>query len=127
MAVQQHGWTEKRFETLIGRLLRIGVILSATIVFLGGVHYLFQHQGPAQSFQVFHGEPENLRHVSGIVDFAIGLHSRGFIQLGLLILIATPVARVAFSVIGFAGERDWLYVGVTLTVLTLLLYGLAFS
>jgi uncharacterized membrane protein len=127
MAAQQHGWTEKRFEILIGQLLRIGVMLSAAIVFAGGVHYLFQHPGSAPSFHVFHGEPENLRHVSGIVDFAIRLHSRGFIQLGLLILIATPVARVAFSVVGFAGERDGLYVGVTLTVLALLLYSFAFS
>jgi uncharacterized membrane protein len=127
MATQQHGWPERRFEMLIGQLLRIGVMLSATIVFAGGVHYLFQHQGPAASFPVFRGEPDNLRHVSGILEFAMGLHSRGFIQLGLLILIATPIARVAFSVIGFSLERDWLYVGVTLIVLALLVYSLAFS
>jgi uncharacterized membrane protein len=124
---EQHGWSERRFETLIGQLLRIGVILSAAVVFAGGVRYLLKYPGPVQNLHVFRGEPENLRRASGIVDFAFGLHSRGFIQLGLLILIATPVARVAFSVIGFAGERDWLYVGVTLTVLALLLYGLAFS
>lgn len=127
MASHLHGWTEKRFETLIGQLLRIGVTLAAVIVLGGGLYYLFQHQGPAQNFHVFHGEPEHLRHVSGIFDFAVGLHSRGFIQLGLLILIATPVARVAFSVIGFALERDWLYVAITLSVLGLLVYGLAFS
>jgi uncharacterized membrane protein len=124
---EQHGWSERRFETLMGQLLRIGVILSAAVVFAGGVRYLLNYPGPARNLHVFQGEPENLRHASGIVDFAFGLHSRGFIQLGLLLLIATPVARVAFSVIGFAGERDWLYVGVTLTVLALLLYGLAFS
>jgi uncharacterized membrane protein len=122
-----HGWSERRFEALIGQLLRIGVILSAAVVFAGGVHYLFQYRGTAQSLRVFRGEPENLRHISGIVEFAIGLHSRGFIQLGLLILIATPVARVAFSVFGFAGERDWLYVIVTLMVFALLMYGLTFS
>jgi uncharacterized membrane protein len=124
---EQHGWSERRFETLIGQLLRIGVILAATVVFAGGVRYLLKYPGPVQSLHVFRGEPQNLQHVSGIVDFALQLHSRGFIQLGLLILIATPVARVAFSVIGFAGERDWLYVGVTLTVLALLLCGFAFS
>ena len=46
------------------------------------------------------------------------------IQLGLLILIATPVARVAFSAFGFAVERDYLYVGITLFVLAVLLYSL---
>ncbi len=38
-----------------------------------------------------------------------------------MLLIATPVARVAFSIIGFAMERDWLYIGVTIIVLVLLL------
>jgi uncharacterized membrane protein len=55
------------------------------------------------------------------------LHSRGLIQLGLLLLIATPVARVAFSVLAFAEQRDWLYVSITLVVLAVLVYSLASS
>ncbi len=46
------------------------------------------------------------------------------IQLGLLLLIATPIARVAFSVVGFAIERDRMYVVFTLIVLAILLYSL---
>jgi len=57
----------------------------------------------------------------------MGWHARGLIQLGLLLLIATPMARVAFSVIGFALEKDWLYVGITLLVLALLIYSLSSS
>jgi uncharacterized membrane protein len=128
MEEAQHGWTPRRFETLIGQLLRIGVSLSAAVVFAGGVRYLYQYRGTtAERLRVFTGEPDNLRHISGIVHFAMQLHSRGWIQLGLLILIATPVARVAFSVLGFAGERDWLYTNITLAVLAILLYGLIFS
>jgi len=125
---EKHGWSPKRFETLIGQLLRIGVSLSAAVVFAGGVRYLVEYRGTtAERLRVFTGEPDTLRHISSIFHFALGLHSRGLIQLGLLILIATPVARVAFSVLGFAGERDWLYVNVTLAVLAILLYGLIFS
>lgn len=51
-------------------------------------------------------------------------HSRGIIEAGLLVLIATPVARVLFSVIGFTRQRDYAYVGVTLVVLTVLVYNL---
>ena len=51
-------------------------------------------------------------------------HSRGLIQFGLLLLIAVPVARVAFSVVAFALQRDRTYVVVTLIVLAVLLYGL---
>jgi len=125
----QHGWSPRRFETLIGQLLRIGVGLSAAVVFIGGVLFLVQYWNTtAEGLRVFNnGEPDVLRHISGIVHFALTLHSRGMIQVGLLILIATPVARVAFSVVGFAGERDWLYVNVTLAVLAILLFGLIFS
>jgi uncharacterized membrane protein len=51
----------------------------------------------------------------------------GLIQFGLLLLIATPAARVVFSVAGFAIERDWMYVAITLLVLLTLLYSLASS
>jgi uncharacterized membrane protein len=74
---------------------------------------------------VFQGEPADLRSISGIVMDAIALRSRGVIQFGLLLLIATPVARVAFSVVAFALERDRAYVIVTLIVLALLLYSIA--
>ena len=46
------------------------------------------------------------------------------IQLGLLLLIATPILRVAVSTFDFLRERDWLYVTVTLIVLAVLIYGL---
>jgi uncharacterized membrane protein len=46
------------------------------------------------------------------------------IQLGLLLLIATPIVRVALSIVGFTIERDYLYVGFTAVVLVILLYSL---
>ena len=52
---------------------------------------------------------------------------RGLIQLGVLLLIATPVARVVFSAWAFARQRDWTYVLVTLFVLAVLLFGLFYG
>ena len=75
-------------------------------------------------FTVFVGEPADLRNVSGIVRDALALRGRGLIQLGLLLLIATPVARVAFSVVAFAMQRDRLYVVVALIVLAVLMCSL---
>jgi uncharacterized membrane protein len=60
----------------------------------------------------------------GIVTGALAPWGRGLIPLGLLLLIATPVARVAFSVVAFARQRDATYVAITFTVLALLLYSL---
>jgi uncharacterized membrane protein len=62
--------------------------------------------------------------VGQILAGAVALRARSIIQLGLLILIATPIARVAFSFIGFALERDRSYLFITAIVLTILLYSL---
>lgn len=111
-------------DEIIGQLLRVGVVLAAAFVLAGGAVYLARHQVPATNYRVFRGEPEELRTVSGIFHEALALRGRGLIQFGLLILIATPIARVAFSVVAFLYQRDWTYVVVTLTVLGLLVYSL---
>jgi uncharacterized membrane protein len=126
MAASQ-AWGDRRFEVMIGRLLRFGVVFAAMWVLAGGIHYLLQSHGVKPDYKVFHGEPADLRYVREIIPGALELNARGFIQLGILLLIATPVARVAFSVIGFALEQDWLYVGITLIVLALLAYSLSSS
>ena len=116
--------TDKRMDEIIGRLLQAGVILSAVFVLAGGAVYVARHPVPVTDYRVFQGEPEELRTVSGIVHEAVALHGRGLIQLGLLLLIATPIARVAFSAVAFLYQRDWTYVVVTLIVLGLLVYSL---
>jgi len=116
--------TDRRMDEIIGRLLQAGVILAAVFVLAGGVVYLARHSTPVTNYHVFQGEPAELRTVPGILHEALALRGRGLIQLGLLILIATPIARVAFSVLAFLYERDWTYVAVTLVVLGLLFYSL---
>jgi uncharacterized membrane protein len=117
-------WTDQRMELLIGQLLRAGVLLSAAVVLLGGGVYLVRHGHSRPDYHVFRGEPADLRSVGGIVRQALALRGEGIIQLGLLLLIATPVARVAFSIFGFAEEHDRMYVVVTVIVLLVLIYSL---
>jgi uncharacterized membrane protein len=124
VTTKAHGWSDERVENIIGNLLRAGVILAAAVVVAGGVLYVAKYGRQKPQYEVFRGEPSDLRNVSQILEQAISLRARGLIQLGLLILIATPVARVAFSVAAFAVERDWLYVLITLIVLAILLYSL---
>jgi uncharacterized membrane protein len=119
--------TDKRMDEIIGQMLRTGVILSAVFVLAGGAVYLARHPEPVTDYRVFQGEPEDLRTVSGIFHEAVSLRGRGLIQLGLLILIATPIARVAFSAVAFLYQRDWTYVVVTLIVLGLLVFSLFFG
>ncbi|HUA01126.1 MAG TPA: DUF1634 domain-containing protein [Candidatus Aquilonibacter sp.] len=122
--VPSRGWGDESIERIIGNLLRAGVILAAVVVFTGGVLYVAKYGAQKPQYGSFHGEPSDLRGVSEIFHRAITGHSRGLIQFGLLLLIATPVARVAFSVFGFAAEKDWLYVAITLIVLAVLLCSL---
>lgn len=118
------GWTDQKVEEIIGNLLRTGVILSAAVVLLGAVIFLTRHGGSSADYRVFQGEPNDLRSLRGIVERSLHFSGRGIIQLGLLFLIATPVARVAFAIYGFAAEGDRLYVGFTIIVLAVLLYSL---
>src|SRR5438270_9482112 len=99
--------SDKHMDEIMGRLLRTGVILAATFVLIGGAIFLARHTKPVTDYHVFQGEPEQLRTMPGIVREALGLHGRGLIQFGLLLLIATPIARVAFSVVAFSYQRDW--------------------
>jgi uncharacterized membrane protein len=121
---EPHGLSDKRFENILGTLLRAGVILAAAIVVLGGALYLREYGSVRPDFHVFRGEPMSLLTASGIFRDALAWHSRGLIQAGLLLLIATPVARVAFSVVAFVFERDWLFAAITLLVLGILVYSL---
>jgi uncharacterized membrane protein len=124
MSSSKRTWTEQQLENIVGNLLRVGVMLAAVVVFGGGALYLIRHGASSPDYRVFHGEPADLRSVPGVVTEALSLQGRGIIQLGLLLLIATPIARVAFSVFAFAQQRDRTYVVVTLVVFGILLYSL---
>ena len=117
-------WSDYRIEVILGNLLRTGVMLSAGVVLFGAFIYLFRHASQPADYRIFRGEPSDFRKIPGVFRSALAGRGRGWIQLGLLLLISTPIARVAFSVVGFALERDRLYIGFTVIVLAVLLYSL---
>jgi len=116
---------DQALEILLGRLLRAGVLAAASVVALGGVFLLLAHGGSTPDYGAFVGARTALRSIGGILAEAVALKPDGIAQTGLLLLIATPVLRVALSLFGFARQRDWLYVVLTLVVLTVLTAGLA--
>jgi uncharacterized membrane protein len=117
---------DERVENFLGNLLRVGVGLAALVVLTGAILYLAQHGAEQPDGRTFEGEPPHLRSPQGIITNAFSGRGRGVIQLGLLLLIATPVARVAFSVLAFAWQRDYLYISLTLFVLAVLLISIFF-
>jgi len=115
---------DRRIETIIGNLLRTGVLLAAFVVSAGGFFYLLHHHADPVSYKTFVPGANSVSTLPGIVHSALHFESVGWIQFGLLLLIATPVARVCFAVIGFALERDRLYTVISLIVLAILVASL---
>lgn len=111
-------------EAIMGRLLITGVIISGALILFGGIYYLIQHGFSVPHFKTFRGEPSNLRSVKQIFKGFIHFDSLSIIQMGLLLLIATPVARVIFAVVGFFIEKDFLYVVISLIVLAIIAYSI---
>jgi uncharacterized membrane protein len=115
---------DQRLENMIGQLLRAGVLLSAATVALGGILYLVQMHAVPANFRSFVAGGPDTRTVHGILQSAAQFKSEGLVQAGLVLLILTPVARVALAVVGFALERDVLYTVVSLIVLVILAFSL---
>jgi uncharacterized membrane protein len=118
------GWSDERIERIIGSLLLAGVVASASIVFAGGVVFLIRHGSEVAEYGRFRGAAPELRSFAGVVHAAWSGKARALIQIGLMLLIATPIARVGFSLAGFVLERDRTYVVVTAVVLAILLFSI---
>ncbi len=113
---------EHGLEMAMGRMLQIGVTIAALVVLIGGVLYLVQNGGSLRGYEHFHAATPATTTISGIVASAAHLDPRGIMGFGLLLLIATPVCRVIFGVVGFALLRDKLYTVISLVVLCVLLF-----
>ncbi len=121
-----------RMELVISYGLRIGVLLSAAIILVGIVLFaLRQDTGYARiqphhlvDLLAFHrrqGPGYFPTSISAVLAGTLAGKPYAIIGLGMLLLIATPVVRVALSVFFFLAQVDWLYVGITLFVLAVLL------
>jgi uncharacterized membrane protein len=115
---------DRRMEAIMGRLLQAGGTLASVVILAGAVLYLAKHRASTADYRVFVSEPEFLRDPGKLRDQIGRGDAAALIQLGVLLLIATPVARVIFAVVAFLMERDWLYVAISLFVLAVLLFGL---
>lgn len=117
-------WTDEQVDQILGNLLRVGVVVATVVAVIGGVLFLAKHGLEPARGRVFQGEPPELRSVGAILRGALALRPDAVVQLGLLLLVATPVARVAMSLVAFILQRDRVYVVVTSIVLALLIFSL---
>jgi len=114
----------ERIETRIGMTLTAGVLFAGLLVACGGMLYLLHHAGQPVHYHVFRGEPSDLRTIGGVVHEAMTLSGRGLIQLGLVVLVAVQLVRVALTAWLFRVQRDSVFVWIALGILAALAYSL---
>ena len=120
--------TDAKLETAIGQVLRAGVCLAAGVVIVGAALFLSIAAGsPRPDYRHFQPGPAALSSVHAIVANTMKGDGASIIQFGLLLLIATPIVRVAVALVGFLLEHDWLYSAVSATVFFILMYSVVFG
>ena len=116
--------TGRAMSLLVAMVLRGGVLLAAGVTLAGGIPYLVRHGKEIPNYHTFHGANAPYRSTSAIVHGVGALDLQAIVALGALLLIATPIARVMITFIGFAMRRDWTYLVITSIVLGILFYSL---
>ena len=116
---------EHKIEVFIGNLLRVCVIATVVVVVAGAVLFLPTAYSSFPEYHKFLGEPAAFRSVWGILGAALAGDGKAIIQAGMLLLILTPILRVAVSVAAFLYEKDYMYVTLTLVVLGILIFSLS--
>lgn len=114
---------DKDISRIIGNILRWGVYLSLSIAFIGGLIYLWGKGGAYSQVQhqLFVEKDANLIELLSATFKGVSNGLGGsIIELGILLLMATPLARVVFSLVAFYLEKDKLYVFITLMVLLII-------
>lgn len=116
--------TDYDMEQLIGQVLRYGVLTSGIIAIIGGIWYLIQSGSGIPNYTSFSGEPAGYTSLTGIIKGLAAGSAKEIIQLGVVILIATPILRIVFSLFSFILEKDRLYVVITLIVLLIIIFSM---
>jgi uncharacterized membrane protein len=115
----------RKVELAMSRLLRVGVLTSLLFV-LGGTVVTFVHHphyltSRRDLLRLTRPGAEFPHSVPAVIKGLEHSQGRAIVMTGLLLLIATPVLRVALSVLAFVYQRDRTFVIITSVVLTLLL------
>lgn len=107
-------------EQRLGVLLRAGVLTAAVIVLAGGIWFLLRHGAGLPAYREFRQASSETLRISAVFSGVLAGRSQDLIRVGLLALIATPVARVILALILFDRQKDYLYVAITGVVLAVI-------
>jgi uncharacterized membrane protein len=116
----KYSFKDKDMQAIIGWILRVGIITSMAIVVVGGILYIYHNGYSITDYRAFKKVPDFISDPAGVFDGLLAFNGQAIIQLGIILLIATPVLRVAFAAIGFLVEKDYLYTLISVIVLLII-------
>ncbi len=111
---------DKDIQLILGTLLRAGVIISMSIVLIGGVIFLIHNKGVIADYKVFKPELAKFSSIAAIFKGVLTFQGDAVVQFGILMLIFTPIARIVFAIFSFLVERDYLYVLIGFIILAII-------
>lgn len=117
-------WGDPDMELVISRIMRYGIVVASVIVIIGAITFLSNYGQEKPQYSTFTGQPKELTNVFRIISSLSSTSGRGLIEFGMVVLIAIPVLRVAFSIASFIVEKDRVYIIITSIVFILLLFSL---
>ncbi|RZK87166.1 MAG: DUF1634 domain-containing protein [Pedobacter sp.] len=117
---KQENLNDKDIQVILGTLLRAGVIISMSIVLIGGAIFLIHNKGGITDYKVFKPELAKFSSIAEIFKGVLTFHGDAIVQFGILMLIFTPIARIVFAIFSFLIERDYLYVLIGFIILTII-------
>lgn len=121
MKEEKKYWQDRDVEIVLGNLLRWGVIISSVVVLTGGIIFLLSNGNSIPDYHSFLGLVMPFHSLSAVLKGIAEGNGQAIIQAGIILLIATPIARILFSIIGFIRERDWLYILIASIVLAIIM------
>lgn len=121
-------FTDNQLQSIIGNVLRYGVLSALTVTLLGGIILLAKDSQQVVSFSTFVEKDQNLFVVfktilQGIKDW----NGESIIFLGILLLFLTPALRLLLSLFSFILEKDAMYVVITLIVIAVIILSVSFG
>ena len=117
---KQENLNDKDIQVILGTLLRAGVIISMSIVLIGGALFLIHNKGGITDYKVFKPELAKFSSIAEIFKGVLTFHGDAIVQFGILMLIFTPIARIVFAIFSFLIERDYLYVLIGFIILAII-------
>jgi len=121
-------FTDNQLQTIIGNVLRYGVLSALTVTLIGGFILLFNDSQQVVSFSTFTEKNQNLLMVFN--DMLAGIkevNGESIIFLGIFLLFLTPILRLILSLFSFLLEKDIMYVVITLLVIAVIIISMTFG